>query len=441
VSRRSRKLPQDPVAASIESLSHEGRGIAHVNGKTVFIDRALPGEEVMFRYDRIKASFDEGHAVEIIQSSDSRTEPQCRHFGMCGGCSLQHMQAGDQIRMKEKVLLEQLQHIGKVVPEQILEPLTGPVWGYRRKARLGVKYVIKKGKVLIGFREKRGRYLADLESCEVLHPHIGKRLTELQALIGNLDIYDQIPQLEVAIGRSSTALVFRHMQALGQGDEEKLAQFQAASGCSIYLQPAGPDSVVPLNGSTDTALDYRLEKYDLDIHFKPLDFTQVNFDINESMLDRVMDLLEPQSSDTILDLFCGLGNFTLPLATRAGRVTGVEGSRDLVERARQNAQANGIQNAELYAFDLMQEDLKANFLDKKYNKILLDPPRTGAKEILTHLDLKAVEKIVYVSCNPATLARDAGILVNEKGFRLIQGGVMDMFPHTSHVESIACFGR
>ena len=436
--RQNKPLPE-PVRATIDSLSHEGRGVAHLGGKAVFIDGALPGETVTFRYTRRRARFAEGYAVDILQASHRRAQPKCRHYSVCGGCSLQHMSSADQIEHKQKVLLEQLRHIGNVEPASVLPPLRSPEWGYRRKARLGLKYVFKKEKLLIGFREKRSNYIADLECCEVLHPAIGQRLTELQGCIRGLDCYDQIPQLEVAIGEQVTALIFRHLVELTAADRQRLSEFQEQARISVYLQSGGPETIVPLNEQTVTDLSYRLELYGIDIHFRPDDFTQVNFDINKMMVGRVSELLEPRPGDIILDLFCGLGNFSLPLARQGAAVTGIEGSARLVQRARENAKRNGISTAGFQAIDLMQADLDVPVFKKPYNKILIDPPRTGAQEIINHLRYKGIEKLVYVSCNPATLARDAGILVRDKGLRLQQAGIMDMFPQTTHVESIALF--
>lgn len=439
MSRRRKKPLPEPVATTVESLSHEGRGVSHVDGKTVFIDDALPGETVLFRYTGNRARFAEGYAVEIHQASPRRITPKCNHYAYCGGCSLQHLTPHDQIEHKQQVLIEQLHHLGNVSPENILPPLTGPVWGYRRKARLGVKYVVKKQKLLIGFREKRSNYLADLQQCEVLHPAIGLRLADLQSLIGSLDAYDQIPQLEVAVGQGTTVLIFRHLTPLSNADRVRLRDFQAGMDMSIYLQSGGPESVAPLDENTNPDLNYHLDDFNIDINFRPDDFTQINFDINNSMIRQVLTLLEPQPADTVLDLFCGLGNFSLPLARKAALVTGIEASVRLVAQARKNAVANGIENVEFHVIDLMQTDHESDVLQKSYHKILIDPPRNGAKEIIDRLDFTNVEKLVYVSCNPATLARDAGILVREKGLILKTVGIMDMFPQTSHVESMALF--
>jgi len=438
---RHHKLPVDPIPTTIESLSHDGRGITHVNKRIVFIHGALPGEKVLFKYSRIRSKNAEGYVHEVLEPSAQRIEPKCPHYGLCGGCSLQHLSRGNQIAYKQKVLLQQLQHIGGVTPESILEPLTGSEWGYRRKARLGVKYVIKKERLLVGFREQRSNRIADLERCEVLHPDIGLRLPELSALVRGLSIYEQIPQLEIAVGEETAAMVLRHLSEFTQGDREALAGYQQQTGIAIFLQSGGPASIVPLNDATVTDLFYRLPEQGLIIHFQPQDFTQVNFDINRRLVSRVLDLLDPGAGDSILDLFCGIGNFTLPLAKHGAMVTAVEGVADLVERARANATSNNIDNVQFHALDLMQADLAYPVFNHPYRKILLDPPRNGAREIIEYLDFKEVEKAVYVSCNPATLARDAGILVRDKGLTVTYAGVLDMFPHTAHVESIACFER
>jgi 23S rRNA (uracil1939-C5)-methyltransferase len=441
MSRRRKKLPVDPVTAQIESLSHEGRGIARIDGKTTFIDNALPGEEVLFRYQRHRARYDEGYVLEVTSPSSERVEPYCKYFAVCGGCSLQHLEPAVQIQHKQSVLLEQLQHIGGVTPQEILPALTGPVWGYRRKARLGVKYVEKKEKVLVGFRGKYSPFIADIKRCEVLHPSVGLKLEALQGLVGKLSIFRQIPQIEVAVANKVTVLVFRHLAPFTEEDREALKQFEADNEIDIYLQPAGLDSVVPLSPGNTTALSYMLPDYDVEIIFLPTDFIQVNYEINIAMVNCVLELLESEAQDQILDLFCGVGNFSLPIARKVEYVIGVEGDAELIERARFNAQHNGIKNAEFHVVDLASKDLQATFLHYEFNKILFDPPRSGALDIIHNIDFEPVKRIVYVSCNPATLARDAGVLVREKGFKLQKSGVMDMFPHTSHVESIALFVR
>ena len=436
-----KKLPASPIHATIESISHDGRGITHVDNRIVFVHGTLPGERVLFNYSRIRSKNAEGYVHEVLEPSPQRIKPRCQHYGQCGGCSLQHLSVPDQIAHKQHILLQQLEHIGRVKPEAILGPMTGPEWGYRRKARLGVKYVFKKEKLLVGFREQRSNRIAELERCEVLHPWIGHRLTDLSTLLRGLSVYEQIPQIEIAIGDDSAAMILRHLHDLTKEDRNALAGFQRETGISIYLQSGGPTSIIPLNDATVRDLYYRLSEEDIVIHFRPQDFTQVNFEINRKLISRVLELLAPQAGDTVLELFCGIGNFSLPIARRGARVTGVEGFPDLVERARTNAEINNINNVDFHALDLMQEDLDYPVFKKTYRKMLFDPPRTGAREIIEHLDFEKVKRVVYVSCNPATLARDAGILVRDRGMTLTQAGVMDMFPHTSHIESIACFEK
>lgn len=439
--KRRKQLPVDPVEANIESLSHEGRGVTHINGKTVFVDGALPGETVRFIYTGQRSRYAEGTTTEVMVPSPVRVDPPCHHFSVCGGCSLQHMDTAAQIHHKQQVLLEQLRHIGSVEPEQILPALTGPVSGYRHKARLGVKNVLKKGKVLVGFREKNKPYIADIDSCEVLHPVIGSKLAVLKELIDGLDSKGDIPQIEVAVGDDTTMLVIRHLVDLSSADLEKLRSFAGDSGIPILLQGNHTDTLVPLIAGGAETLSYTLEDYGIRFDFGPLDFTQINFRINREMVNRVIKLMQPEKSDHILDLFCGLGNFTLPMARHAGFVTGIEGATRMVEKARQNAAINGITNVEFAKADLYVPQIQGDFLRERYDKILMDPPRSGAKEVIEQMNFKQVRRLVYVSCNPATLARDAGLLVKQHGFRLVCAGVMDMFPHTTHVESLAVFER
>ncbi len=439
MSRKRKKLPEEAVQAHIHALSHEGRGIAKVNDKTTFIRGALANEDVWFKYSYSRSKFDEGYVTEVISKSDDRVDAKCTAFGICGGCSLQHMYPEAQILMKQNVLLEQLEHIGKSQPQTILPPLTGPHWEYRRKARLGVKYVIKKESVLIGFREVRSNFIAQIEQCEVLHPSIGKKLDELKALITNISIKDQIPQLEVAIGDNKTVIILRHLKPLTDDDLDLLSEFEQQHNIVFYLQPSGLDSIHILNPENESDLEYALPNHDITIYFRPTDFTQINIDINRQMIDLALNFLELKSEDNVLDLFCGIGNFTLPIAKYCNSVIGVEGLDELVERAKLNSERNQITNTEFHAMDLAKEDLNDRLFNNNYNKILLDPARSGADIVLKKLNLKNVETIVYVSCNPATLARDTEILVDEKGFKLTHAGVMDMFPHTAHVESIAVF--
>ena len=440
-SRKKRQLP-DPVVATIETLSHEGRGVVHLDGKTVFVDNALPGEQVRFRYLRRRSKRDEAAAEEIITPSPRRVAPFCGHYHVCGGCSLQHMEPAYQIEHKQRVLLEQLRHIGGVIPGEVLAPLTGPVRGYRRKARLGARYVFRKERVLVGFRERHSSFIADLDHCGVLHPAVGGLIPALKELLGGLSIRDRIPQIEAAVGEDAVILVLRHLAPLNPPDRARLGEFETQHGVRLWLQPGGPETAAPLTpGAGDACLSYGFDEEGITLRFLPLDFTQINFVVNRAMLGRIRELLQPAPGEAVLDLFCGLGNFTLPLSRHVQSITGVEGDAALVRRARDNAECNGIVNAEFLQADLSLETPPAGFPGNSYDKVLLDPPRAGAREILLGLDLAGVKRLVYVSCNPATLARDAGLLVQEKGMQLAAAGVMDMFPHTSHVESIALFER
>ncbi len=437
--RKSKPMPVEAFEATIESLDHDSRGVAHIDGKATFIEGALPGEEVTFHYITQKKSFDEGVVAEVIKASPDRVTPKCPHYGVCGGCSLQHMDEKAQIFAKQAIMEEHFQHIGKVKPEEILPPLTATHWGYRRKARLGSKYVTKKESQLVGFREKRSAFLAEMNRCEVLDPAVGERITDLRKLIGGMKAYNRIPQIEVAIGDEVVALVFRHLDPLDPEDENTLRDFGVANNIHIYLQPKGPDTA-HLIWPEESKLSYRLDEFDVELLFKPTDFTQVNIDINRKMVSRALELLDVQPHERVLDLFCGLGNFTLPLSRRTQHVVGVEGDELLVQRGKENAEYNGISNIEFYGADLTKEPHEHPWFGEGFDKILIDPPRSGAYEICQYLDSFGASKIVYVSCNPATLARDAGVLV-EKGYTLKCAGVMDMFPHTTHVESIALFER
>jgi len=424
----------------IEDLSHDGRGVASHGEKTVFVHGALPGERVLLRLTDRKRHYDEGEAVEIMEPSVHRVTPRCPHFGQCGGCSLQHLDPAIQIESKQNTLIQNLERIGKVSPEVLWEPLTGPLWGYRRKARLSVRYVHKKERVLVGFRERYGRFVADMRECHVLDPRIAGQLNHLSELIYSMDARRTIPQLEVACGDERCALVFRHLEPLSDGDLEKLRDFAGESGIAVLLQPAGPSSIESLDGEA-VKLGFELPDFGIRIEFDPSDFIQVNAEMNRKMIARAVDLLDPGKDERLLDLFCGLGNFTLPAATRAGEVIGVEGEQALVRRASQNAELNGLENVSFYAADLNEDPGSAPWLKHRYDKVLVDPPRSGAEFILPHIAASKAWRVVYVSCHPASLARDAGTLVRQHGFRLLGAGVMDMFPHTGHVESIALFER
>lgn len=442
--RRRKNLPQDPVEVTIDSLSQDGRGVAHIDGKAVFIDGALPDEHVRFLYTDRNRHHDEGKVVDVLTAAADRVQPKCKHFDVCGGCSLQHLDADAQIHYKQQSMLDALTHIGKVSPTTVFAPITADVWGYRRKARLGAKFVRKKERALVGFREKRNSFLADIQQCEVLHPSIGLRLEALQQLIGVMDAKEHIPQIEAIVGDTQTAMVFRHLEALSQHDSDLLIAFAEQYNIVLYLQSGGPDTVKLLSTGADAEqpeLFYEHKAFDTRIVFSPLDFIQVNTAINQQMVMKAVELLDLSTEDKVLDLFCGLGNFTLPIARHAAHVTGVEGDFAMVERAKQTARANAIENTNYHFCNLMGDMQHEQWLKQSYDKVLLDPPRSGAKEVIAHMGKLKPQRIVYVSCHPATLARDAGTLVDTFGYTLQGAGVMDMFPHTAHVESIAVFER
>ncbi len=438
---RSRKktFSDIPTLATIESLAHDGRGVTHVDGKVVFIDEALPTEQVEFIYTDSRKDYAEGKVVNLLTRADVRVDAPCPHYGVCGGCSFQHVEVTAQIQIKQELLSEQFKRIGKVETPELWSPLVGEHWGYRRKARMGVKYVEKKGRVLVGFRERRNPFLAEINGCPVMHPIVGTRLIELGEMIESLTIRDKIPQIEVAIGDEKCVLAFRVLEPPTLEDKEKMRAFAHKNDISVCLQSKGPDTIVPLDGEPEVMLTYALPDHHIEFKFRPAMFTQVNYGINRQMINRVLDILQLTKDDNVLDLFCGLGNFTLPMAKYAGRVVGVEGDQPLVNHAKENARHNNIENVEFYAADLTKDISGMAWANQRYNKIMLDPSRAGASEILHHLKRWQPDQIVYVSCNPSTLARDAGILVNELGYKLVKAGVMDMFPHTGHVESMALF--
>ncbi|MEA3638690.1 MAG: 23S rRNA (uracil(1939)-C(5))-methyltransferase RlmD [Lamprobacter sp.] len=449
MSRKSKALPAEPIEAVIESLAHDGRGIARVEGKTVFVHGALAGERVRLRLTRRLRRHDEAVVTEVLEPSAQRVEPRCAHFGVCGGCALQQMDAAAQIENKQAILADVLQRIGGLAPARWLPPLAAVDaeghWGYRRKARLGVRWVAKKGRVLVGFRERGSSFIADVQRCEVLHPAVGTRLEALARLIEGLSLRERLPQIEVAQGDGPVVLVFRVLAPPSAADCDRLLSFAAETGFHVYLQEGGVETVRPLPGQA-VELSYRLPNQGLTLAFEPNDFTQVNLELNRQMIDQALALLDPQPDERLLDLFCGLGNFTLPLARRARELVGVEGDAGLVARAEANAVRNGIENARFYTADLYaQASLPTMtappWLDQPFDKALLDPPRSGALEVLDWLANSGVQRILYVSCYPATLARDAAKLVGELGFRLEAAGAMDMFPHTAHLEAMALFER
>ncbi|HYF98091.1 MAG TPA: 23S rRNA (uracil(1939)-C(5))-methyltransferase RlmD [Coxiellaceae bacterium] len=424
---------------TIERLSHEGRGIGYINGKTTFVWGALAGETVNIRYTRRRNSYDEAIAEEIIQAAAERVSPVCAHFGVCGGCSLQHIEVATQIKHKQKVLLELLEHQANAQPQNLLAPLTAKSFGYRRKARIGIKYVPKKNKVLVGFRERDGRFIADLNSCAVLEPKLGQLFDELSQLIYKLAIRDQIAQLETAITDDTTAIIIRHLAPFNPEDLTTLINFAKQHQLQLYLQPKGLDSIHLLYPETSTELlAYRLKDYDLHMEFHPAQFTQVNFEINALMIKQALSLLDLQATDSVLDLFCGIGNFSLPIARHAAKVIGVEGDVSAVKQAQANAALNNIHNAEFYTSNLFENISGQAWAQQNFTKILLDPPRAGAQEIIEQFKIWQPERIVYISCNPATLARDTQLLLKQ-GYKLNSTGVMDMFPHTQHVEAMSLF--
>lgn len=437
-----RKLPETPaVKVTIESLSHDGRGIAYVDGKAVFIDEALIGESVEFIYTDIRRDYAEGKVVNLLSRSDIREDAECPHYGICGGCSFQHVESSAQIKVKEGLLEEQFRRIGKLGIPEIWPSLDGPHWGYRRKARMGVKYVAKKGRVLVGFREKRQQFLAEIESCKVMHRKVGANLMELSEMLSGLSIRDKIPQIEVAIGDDDCVLAVRVLDPPTAEDKERMRRYAHRHGISLCLQSKGPDTIAPIEGEPEVMPTYALPDHDIVFKFRPAMFTQVNYEINRLMVNRVIEALKLNAKDTVLDLFCGLGNFTLPMARHAGRVVGIEGDLPLVNHAKANARLNGLENVEFHVADLSKDIADLPWAKQRYNKILLDPSRAGASEVLHHFKKWEPEQIVYVSCNPSTLARDASNLVNDLGYKLVKAGVMNMFPQTAHVESIALFEK
>jgi 23S rRNA (uracil1939-C5)-methyltransferase len=427
---------------TIKSLDHEGRGVAHFEGKVIFIEGALVGEEVSYNSYRKKPAFEQAQVATIFKTAPMRVTPKCKHFGVCGGCSMQHLDARAQVAVKQRILEDGLWHIGKVKAENILPAIYGQAWGYRERARISVKYVIKKQKMLVGFHEKRSSFVADMASCEILAPKIARLLPLLADLVAQLSIRDQLPQIEVAVGDHVDALVLRVMATPSAADEALLRSFADEHHIQFWLQSKGPETIVPFYPLDAPALSYSLPEFNIIMPFAPSEFTQVNSALNRVMIGRAMRLLNPQAGERIADLFCGLGNFTLPIARSGAQVLGIEGSEALVKRAQQNAASNGLaDNTSFMAMNLF-EMTEAGFAQLgHFDKLLIDPPRDGAFELVKSLGGDNAPKlIVYVSCNPATLARDAAELV-QRGYVLKSAGVMNMFPHTSHVESIAVFEK
>lgn len=426
----------EPESGVVAALDHEGAGLVKA-GKTAFVPGALPGETVRFRRTRRHRQHDEAELVEVLAASPDRVVPPCPHFGVCGGCALQHLAPAAQLAAKRAELESSLARIGRVAPATWLEPLAGPVWNYRRRARLSARYVTKKGRSLVGFRERAGRYVAEMDSCRILAPPFDALIAPLSALITSLSIRERVPQVEVSAGERASAVILRVLAPPSAADIEAIRSFGASHAVTIYLQAGGPGTVAPLDG-VPAGLDYSLPEFDLRLAFEPSDFIQVNAEVNRGLVSRAVQWLDAGPGDRVLDLYCGLGNFTLALARRAGRVVGVEGDAGLIARAQANALRNGIDNAAFHVGDLAAADPgRQRWWQGGYTHVLLDPPRAGAREVLGAVARLAPRRIVYVSCHPGTLARDLGVLVHEHGFSLVAAGVLDMFPHTTHVESMA----
>lgn len=428
--------------ATVDGLTHTGEGVIR-GGKAVFVAGALPGETIKYRRIRSHRQHDEAELVEVLTPAPERVVPRCAHFGVCGGCTLQHLSPEAQLEARHAELRDNLERMGHVTPRRWLPPLRGPVWGYRRRARLGAKYVTKKGKVLVGFRERLAPFIADVRHCDVLAPPVGDLIEPLAALIMSLDIRDRVPQIEVAVADNAVALVLRVLEPPSAADLLRLREFRDARRLRLYLQPGGLDTVQELEPAGEP-LRYALPKFQLELEFLPTDFIQINGAVNAELVGQAVELLELTPAATVLDLFCGIGNFTLPMARMAGRVVGVEGDAALVARARHNAQRNGLGNTEFHVADLaslpaspQEAAPTAPWLRESYTHVLLDPPRAGAREVLAAVAGLRPRRVLYISCHPGSLARDLGVLVNEHGFDLEAAGVLDMFPHTAHFESLA----
>lgn len=445
--RRNRKqLDTTPREISIDSIAHDGRGVGRdSDGKVVFVDYALPGEKVRYVPVMHRKSYLFGSTIEVLQASEHRITPKCTVFGQCGGCVLQHLDEKVQIQYKQQQLLENFKKIGNVQPESLFEPMTGKHWGYRRRARLGAKFVPKKGGMIVGFRERNSSFIQPTERCEVLYPEVSALLPELRETLEQTSCNDKIPQVEISVADNATVMVVRHLETFVQSDLDLLSEFAKRNTLQLFLQPGNLKSVHPLYPEKPDALFYEFTEFDIKVEFLPTDFIQVNGSINDQLVSRAIELLDIQADDRVLDLFCGVGNFTLPLARKSNQVIGVEGDQALVNRAIHNKELNYLNNVDFHFGDLFKEDMTAtshgDWLNQKFDKILLDPPRSGAAEMVKRLPQFGASKVVYVSCGPATLARDAGVMVNEHGYRMTHAGVIDMFPHTAHVESIAVFEK
>ena len=433
---------RQPETATISSVTHDGRGIADTSGKKVFVAGALVGEEVRFVRRKSRRNFDEAELLDVITASPERVEARCAAFGRCGGCALQNVSIDQQRAIKFDTLRDNLERIGQVEPRRWLDAVTGPAWNYRRRARLAVKDVSAKGRVLVGFRERHAPFITDMHRCEVLAPPVDGLIDPLSESIGRLSIRARIPQIEVAVADYATALVYRVLDPPSGDDLDEFRRFADEHDVRIYLQTGGLDTVSLLHPDEEQEpLYYTLPEFDVRIEFEPVDFVQVNDEINQAMVARALELLEPEQQHRVLDLFCGIGNFSLPLARHCGEALGVEGEATLVRRAAANAAGNGLSNAAFRQADLAAIDGTEKWLQGPWDRVLLDPARSGAAEVVKHIGRMDPARIVYVSCHPGTLARDAGVLVNEAGYSLDAAGIIDMFPHTAHVESIAVFNK
>ena len=444
--RKRKQLDLTPREISIESMAHDGRGVGRgEDGKVVFVDYALPGERVKFVPVMNRKSYLFGSTIEVLEPSEHRIEPKCAVFGECGGCVLQHLDEKIQIQYKQQHLLENFKKIGNVQAQELLPPMTGPHWGYRRRARLGAKFVPKKGGMIVGFRERNTSYIQPTDKCEVLYPEVSEMFPDLRETLEKTSCNDKIPQVEISVADNAIVMIVRHLEAFIQSDLDLLTEFAKRNKVQMFLQPGNLKSVHPLYPEKPDTLFYEFKEFDIRIEFLPTDFIQVNGGINDQLVSKAIELLDIQPDDKVLDLFCGVGNFTLPLARKSNYVIGVEGDQALVNRAIHNKQLNKLDNVDFHFGDLFKEDMTSSshgdWLEQKFDKILLDPPRSGAAEMIKRVPEFGASKVVYVSCGPATLARDAGVMVNEHGYKLTHVGVIDMFPHTAHVESIAVFEK
>ncbi|MSQ59580.1 MAG: 23S rRNA (uracil(1939)-C(5))-methyltransferase RlmD [Betaproteobacteria bacterium] len=430
-----------PALLDIESVDHEGRGVGRVAGKVLFVEGGITGERVAYRVFQTRSRHEFAAATHIRRESVLRVKPKCPYFERCGGCSMQHIGERAQVAIKQRILEDNLKRLGGVVPEEILPPIHGPAWSYRARARLSVRFVKKRDEVLIGFNDRKSHHVVDMHSCAILPAHVSMALTPLRVLLARFESRAVIPQVEISVGDDATVLLIRNLEPLSAEECYLLEQFGSERNIGIYLQPNGPKSIHPL-GTQPKQLSYFLGEFGVSIKFGPQDFTQINYAVNGVLIRRALSLLDPQEQDRIADLFCGLGNFSLPLARRGAWVTGVEGDHGMVEKARENAQANALdKKVRFHVANLAEMTPEAWATLGTFDKLLIDPPRLGAAAVVETIPQEQIRRIVYVSCNPATLARDAGTLVRDKGYRLAAAGVVNMFPHTAHVESMALFER